>query len=125
MTPTVPGLDPAALKALAELGTPILWLMAVAFFAPPVIAVIQQTRWSARKQSIVAFLFYVAVAGVWVWLNGLFSVVGWIAAVLLVFIVAGTAYREAWKKLGVTGAIQSATDVDKTDGPDHRAEPGG
>ena len=121
MTPLVPGFDPAALEALAKLGTPVLWLMAVAFFAPPVIAVIQQTRWSARKQSIVAFLFYLVVAGVWVWLNGLFSVVGWVAATLLVFIVAGTAYREAWKKFGVTGAIQSATDVQKNDEPAHRA----
>lgn len=121
MNPTVPGLDPAALAALAALGTPVLWLMAVAFFAPPAIAIIQQSGWSARVQSLVAFLFYVVVAAVWIWLNGLFSVVGWIAAVLIVFIVAGTAYREAWKKLGVTGAIQAATDVRKDSEPEHRA----
>lgn len=104
-------LDPVAVAALAQLGAPALWLLVVAFVSPPVISIIQQSRWSARVQSLVALLFYIAVAGIWAYLNGLFNAVGWIVATLVVFITAGTAYREAWKKLGVTGAIQSATDL--------------
>lgn len=116
------GLDPVALEALAKLGAPVLWLMAVAFFAPPVIAVIQQSRWSARVQSLVAFAFYVAVAGVWVYLTGLFNVVSFVVGILIVFITAATAYREVWKKTGITGAIQSVTDVPQKQGK-HEAPP--
>lgn len=100
-------LDGAALQALAALGAPALWLLAVGFFAPPVIAIIQQARWSARTQSLVAFAFYVAVAAVTAWLNGIFTAYGLAVSILVVFVTAATAYRELWKKTGVAPAIES------------------
>ncbi|QDK01909.1 membrane protein [Arthrobacter phage Vibaki] len=108
-------MDTATINALAALGPVALWLMAVGFFSPPVIAVIQQSRWSARRQSIVAFLFYLVVAAVTAWLNGIFTAVGLVTAVLLVFVIASTAYKNLWKPTGVAPAIEAATPVG-TDG---------
>jgi hypothetical protein len=108
-------MDAATLSTLAGLGPVALWLMAVGFFSPPVIAVIQQAAWSARRKSIVAFVFYLIVAFVTAWLNGIFSTVGLVTAVLVVFVVASTAYKALWKPTGVAPAIEAATSTG-TDG---------
>ncbi|WGM21876.1 hypothetical protein QEH68_06795 [Paenarthrobacter sp. OM7] len=104
-------LDPAAIQALAALGPVVLWLMAVGFFSPPVISVIQQTRWSARRQSIVAFLFYVVVATVTAYLMGIFTNVGIVVSILVIFITAGNSYKLLWKPTGVAPAIEAATPI--------------
>lgn len=102
-------MDAATLSTLSALGPVALWLMAVGFFSPLVIAVIQQSRWSQRRQSVVAFVFYLAVAFVTTWLNGIFSAVGVVTAVLVVFVVAANAYKALWKPTGIAPAIQAAT----------------
>lgn len=102
-------MDTATIAALAALGPVALWLMAVGFFSPLVISVIQQSRWSARRQSVVAFVFYVIVAAVTAWLNGIFTTVGIVTAVLVVFVIASTAYRALWKPVGVAPAIEAVT----------------
>ena len=104
-------LDPKTLEALAALGPVALWLMAVGFFSPLVIAVIQQTRWSVRRQSIVAFCFYVVVAAVTAWLAGIFTTAGVIVAILVIFVTAGNSYKLLWKPTGVAPAIQAATPI--------------
>lgn len=104
-------LTPETLAALAGLGPVALWLLAVGFFSPLVIAVIQQSRWPARTQSVVAFVFYVAVAAVTAWLNGIFNTVGLVTAVLVVFITASTSYKNLWKPTGVAPAIEAATPI--------------
>lgn len=102
-------LDPKTLEALAALGPVALWLLAVGFFSPLVIAVIQQSGWSPRRQSIVAFLFYIAVATVTAWLAGIFSTAGIVVAVLVIFVTAGNSYKLLWKPTGVAPAIQAVT----------------
>ncbi|AYN58647.1 membrane protein [Arthrobacter phage Nandita] len=99
------------LAALAGLGPVALWLIAVGFISPPVIAVIQQSRWSARRQSIVAFVFYLVVAAVTAWLNGIFTTVGIVTALLVIFVTGATTYKNLWKPTGVTPAIENATPI--------------
>lgn len=98
-----------SLIQLSGLGELALWSMLVGFFSPLVIAIIQQSRWSARVQSVVAFAFYVLVGAVTAWLSGIFNTVSLLTAVLLVFVTAANSYRELWKKTGVTGKIEAAT----------------
>jgi hypothetical protein len=104
-------MDAATVAALAALGPVALWLMAVGFFSPPIIAVIQQSRWSPRRQSVIAFLFYLVVAAVTAWLNGIFSAVGLVTAILVVFVIASTAYKNLWKPTGIAPAIEAATPI--------------
>lgn len=102
-------MDSNELAALAALGPVALWLMLTGFFSPLAIAVIQQSRWSPRTQSLVAFGFYLAVATVTAWLQGIFTTTGVIVAVLVVFISAGNSYKLLWQPTGVTAAIEAAT----------------
>lgn len=100
--------------ALAAQSPVTLWLLAVAVFSPPVISVIQQTRFSPRTQSIVAFVFYIAVAAVTVWLNGVFSTATLFVAIIVVFLTGSAAYKSFWKPTGISPAIEAKTPIGQT-----------
>lgn len=97
--------------ALAAQSPVTLWLLAVGIFSPPVISVIQQTRFNQRLQSIIAFAFYIAVAAVTVWLNGVFSAASLFVAILVVFLVGSAAYKNFWKPTGIAPAIEASTPI--------------
>lgn len=92
-----------------NLDTPALWALAVGFFSPPVISIIQQSRWSARTKSLVAFGFYLVVAAVTAYVLGLFNTTDFFRLALLIFLAGGASYQTLWKPTGVSPAIQSAT----------------
>ena len=98
-----------SITQLSGLGELALWSMLVGFFSPPVVAVIQQSKWTARTQAIVAFVFYLVVGAVTALLSGVFNTASLVTAVLVIFVTAANSYRELWKKTGVTGKIESAT----------------
>lgn len=108
------------MEGLLELGTPALWALAVGFFSPPVISTIQQSRWSARRQALVAFGFYLVVAAVTAYVMGLFNTLDVLRLALLVFLAAGTSYKTLWKPTGVSPAIERVTSP--SEAPEHRAE---
>lgn len=91
------------------LDTPALWALAVGFFSPPVVSVIQQRSWTPRRKALVAFGFYVIVATVGAYFAGLFNLpdIGRIA--LLIFLAAAASYQSLWKPTGVSPAIEEAT----------------
>ena len=97
-----------------------LWALAVGFFSPPVISVIQQSRWSTRTQSLVAFGFYLLVAAVTAFVTGLFSTTDVLRLALLIFLAAGTSYKTLWKPTGISPAIEAATSPGQ-DKPRHSA----
>jgi hypothetical protein len=100
--------------ALAAQSPVTLWLLAVAIFSPPVISTIQQARFSPRLQSIIAFVFYIAVAFVTVWLNGVFSTATLFVAIIVVFLVGSASYRNFWKPTGIAPAIEAKTPIGST-----------
>lgn len=97
-----------------------LWALAVGFFSPPVISVIQQSRWSQRVQALVAFGFYLVVAAITAYVAGLFNGGDILRLALLIFLAAGTSYKALWKPTGISPAIESATSLNP-DGPKHAA----
>lgn len=97
-----------------------LWALAVGFFSPPVVSVIQRSRWSARTQSLVAFGFYLVVAAVTAYVAGLFNTGDILRLALLVFLAAGTSYKTLWKPTGISPAIERVTSPNNA--PEHRAE---
>lgn len=103
-----------------NLDTPALWALAVGFFSPPVISTIQQSRWSARTQSLVAFAFYLVVAAVTAYVLGLFAIGDIFRLALLIFLAAGTSYKTLWKPTGISPAIERVTSPNNA--PGHRAE---
>lgn len=93
----------------SSLDNPALWALAVGFFSPPVISIIQQARWSARTQSLVAFAFYLVVAAATAWFSGLFTAGDYVRLALLVFLTGAASYTALWKPTGVSPAIESVT----------------
>ena len=89
-----------------------LWALAVGFFSPPVISLIQQRTWSTRTKSLVAFAFYLVTAAVAAYFAGLFTLpdIGRIA--LLIFLAAATSYQALWRPTGVSPAIEKATSAE-------------
>lgn len=102
-------MNPTELAALSALGPVALWLLLVGFFSPLAIAVIQQSHWPVRTQSIVAFCFYLVVAAVTAALQGIFTTTGIIVSVLVIFVTAGNSYKLLWQPTGVAPAIMKAT----------------
>lgn len=103
-----------------NLGTPALWALAAGFFSPPVISTIQQSRWSARTQSLVAFGFYLVVAVMTAYVLGLFNTLDILRLALLIFLAAGSSYKTLWKPTGISPAIEAVTSPNNV--PGHRAE---
>jgi hypothetical protein len=91
------------------LDTPALWALAVGFFSPPVISVIQQRSWSVRTKSLVAFAFYLVTAAVAAYFVGLFNLPDIGRLALLIFLAAAASYQALWKPTGVSPAIENAT----------------
>jgi hypothetical protein len=100
----------------AALDNAALWALAVGFFSPPAIALIQQTRWSPRRQALVAFAFYLVVAAGTAWVSGLFNVADYARLALLIFVSGATSYTALWKPTGVAPAIAQATSPHHTEG---------
>lgn len=109
------------MDAFQNLGTPALWALAVGFFSPPVISIIQQSKWSERRQSLVAFGFYLVVAVVTAYVLGMFNTLDVLRLALLIFLAAGTSYKTLWKPTGVSPAIEAVTNLKPDNAPDHRA----
>lgn len=109
------------MEGFLQLGNPALWALAVGFFSPPVISIIQQSRWSQRRQSLVAFGFYLLVAAITAYVAGLFNTPDILRLALLIFLAAGTSYKTLWKPTGVSPAIEVATSPNLATPPKHVA----
>lgn len=109
------------MNAFLTLDNPALWALAVGVFSPPVISIIQQSRWSERRQSLVAFGFYLVVAAVTAYFAGLFNTGDVARLALLIFLAGGTSYKTLWKPTGVSPAIEAATLIGPESGPKHSA----
>lgn len=86
-----------------------LWALVIGFVSPPVISLIQQSRWSARVQSLVALGFYLVLAAGTAWFSGLFNLGDYLRLALLIFLTGATSYQTLWKPTGASPAIEAAT----------------
>lgn len=91
------------------LGDTALLALIVGFIAPVVYNLLIQSGWSARTQSIVAFLFSAVLGGVTALVAGAFNGVGIVTSILIVFVVAISTYQSFWKK--VTPNLKEATSI--------------
>lgn len=89
-----------------------MWALVVGFLLPPVLALVQQTQWSDRLRSVVAFVAcLIAGAGTvyvqqeeWDWSD-------WMSTSLVVLVTAVATFRNFWKPTGISTAIEQKTNV--------------
>ncbi|TGZ14759.1 hypothetical protein DV517_62420 [Streptomyces sp. S816] len=91
------------------LSNPELWAAALAVLLPPVIAVVNQPRWS----SAVKGLFMLLVAGAdglgTAYFNDSFHGRTIVSCILLAVVIIGATYHTLWKPSGIAPGIERAT----------------
>jgi Tfp pilus assembly protein PilO len=100
------------------LSDPELWAAALAVVLPPIIAVVNQPRWSGAVKAIFALLVATIVGLGTAYFNGGFNGRTIISCILIAVIVIGTTYHTLWKPSGIAPGIERAT---STSAPQHAA----
>lgn len=88
-----------------------MWATIVGFLAPPVIAIIQQSRWSNRIRAVVTFgVALVAGAGT-AYFQGELTGKRFLEASMIVFVAAIASFYGFWKPTDVAPTIERTTDL--------------
>jgi VIT1/CCC1 family predicted Fe2+/Mn2+ transporter len=88
-----------------------MYSLLVGFFLPPLLAIVQQSKWPDQVRAAVAFLAC-AIAGAGVaYFQGDLTGKRFVTAGLIVLTTALATYRSFWKSTGVAPAIESRTNV--------------
>lgn len=88
-----------------------MWALIVGFVLPPVLAVVQQSKWSSRLRAVVAFgACAVAGAGV-AYFQGDLTGKRFVEAGLVVLVTAVATYRNFWRPTGIAPGIEAKTNV--------------
>ncbi|MGW5477723.1 hypothetical protein [Streptomyces sp. NPDC004008] len=98
-----------------------LWAAALAFVLPPVIAIVNQPRWSGAVKGLFMLLVAAGDGLGTAYFNDEFHGKRIVTCMLIAAIVIGTAYHTVWKPSGIAPGIERAT---STGGARHAAEPG-
>ncbi|MFB7736382.1 hypothetical protein ACFC08_18740 [Streptomyces sp. NPDC056112] len=99
-----------------------LWAAALAFLLPPVIAIVNQPRWSGAVKGLFMLLVAAGDGLGTAYFNDEFTGKRAITCMLIAVIVIGTAYHTVWRPSGIAAGIELAT---STGGGKHAAvEPG-
>jgi len=91
------------------LSNPELWAAALAVVLPPVIAVVNQPRWSAMAKGIFMMLVATADGLGTAYFNDSFHGRTIVSGILLSVIVIGATYHTLWKPSGIAPGIEAAT----------------
>ncbi len=89
----------------------------VGAFLPPVIAVLQQSRWDAAKKNMVAFLVCLLAGLLTTYATGALKVGSWsdvswlVVDLTTVWGAALFTYHNVWQKAQITQAIEAATNL--------------
>lgn len=87
----------------------VMWASIVGFFLPPVIALIQQPKWSNQIRTVVAFgACTVAGAGT-AYFQGDLTGRRFVEAGLVVLVTSMATFRNFWKTIGLSPAIELAS----------------
>jgi hypothetical protein len=94
-----------------------LWAAALAVVLPPVIAIVNQPRWSGAVKA----LFMLVVAAVdglgTAYFNDQFTGRTIVGCILLAVVIIGTTYHTLWKPSGIAPGIERATSTGGTREP--------
>lgn len=87
------------------------WSLIVAFFVPPVVALVNQTKWSSQLKAIVFFGVSLLAAAGTAYFQGDLTGKRFLDAALVIVAAAAAYYHGLWKPTQVAPKIESATNV--------------
>lgn len=88
-----------------------MWATIVGFLAPPVIAIIQQSKWSNRVRAVVTFLLALVAGAGTAYFQGDLTGKRFVEAAMIVFVAAIAAFYGFWKPTGVAPKVEETTDL--------------
>lgn len=86
-----------------------MWSLILGTITPPLISILQQPPWSKPLRALVTLLVCCAIGFGNVWFHGDLSGTPLVTSILVVLVATLATFRNFWRPLGVTGAIESAT----------------
>ncbi|MEV6833465.1 hypothetical protein AB0N17_02870 [Streptomyces sp. NPDC051133] len=102
------------------LSNPELWAAALAVVLPPIIAIVNQPRWSGAVKGLFMLLVAAADGLGTAYFNDSFHGRTIVSCILLAVIVIGATYHTLWRPSGIAPGIEQAT---STGVPRHAASP--
>ena len=91
------------------LSNPELWAAALAVVLPPVIAIVNQPRWSRAVKGLFMLLVATLDGLGTAYFNDQFHGRTIVSCIMLAVIVIGTTYHVLWKPSGIAPGIERAT----------------
>lgn len=88
-----------------------MWSLIVGFFLPPVLAIVEQTRWSNPLRAIVAFAACAIAGAGTAYFQGDLTGRRFVEAGLVVLVTGLATYQSFWKPSGIAAAIESHTNI--------------
>lgn len=85
------------------------WSAIVAFFVPPIVAVVNRQSWPSHVKALVFFIVSLVAAGGTAWFQGDLTAKRWLDASLIVVAAATAFYHGLWKPTGVAPAVEEKT----------------
>lgn len=85
------------------------WLLLTGTVLPPVISLINRSRWSSAVKSVVALLVCTVAAVAVAWKEGITGGKDIASAIIIVITVTKALYEAVWKPTGISPAIEEAT----------------
>lgn len=89
-----------------------LWSAIVAFFLPPVLSFLLQSKWSTRVKAAVFFVVSNVAAGGTAYFQGELTGRRWLDSALIIVAGAAAFYHGFWKPSGVAPKIESVSNLE-------------
>ncbi|MGW2920431.1 hypothetical protein ACWDBF_21570 [Streptomyces angustmyceticus] len=86
-----------------------LWAAALGYLLPPVIAIVQQPRWTGAVKALLMLLVAVVVGLGTAYFNDQFTGKSIVTCMLTAAIAIGVAYHTVWRPSGIAPGIEAAT----------------
>jgi hypothetical protein len=86
-----------------------MWSLIVAFFMPPVLAIIQQPTWSNPLRAVITFLASAVAAAGTAYFAASLDFSNWVHSGLIILVGTIAMYHGSWKPVGIAPAIELGT----------------
>lgn len=87
------------------------WSLIVAFFVPPVVALVNQQKWDSRLKAVVFFAVSLVAAAGTAYFQGDLTGKRFLDAALVIVAAGAAYYHGLWKPTQVAPTIEKATSV--------------
>lgn len=87
----------------------VLWSTLVGFFAPPILAVIQQAKWSNRVRASVTFAAAVVAGAGTAYFQGDLTGRRFVEAGMVILVAGISTYHGFWKPTGIAPGVENVT----------------